>query len=229
MKKNAFTLIELLVVVAIIAVLVAMLLPALSAARERAKQTICAGNLRQVYLCLVQYAGDNNEYYLMRHCAHAEPPCPTCWGKPANYQPQYYNYPYGEYYGTWTRYMYLGRLWSLGYLKYPKLLFCPDGTAGWFDYQSQWVQTRDRPGSGGRSSYSYRCAITDWPAVPGLGTNSRIDEVGNGCLVFDRDPLWHASQQNVVYADGAVKKIGDQDPAIFMNWEVRVLDLDLRY
>jgi len=58
-KRRAFTLIELLVVIAIVALLMAMLLPALEAARQRAMDAMCTSNLRQVGLCVLLYMDDN--------------------------------------------------------------------------------------------------------------------------------------------------------------------------
>ena len=60
-KKNGFTLTELLVVIAVIAILAALLLPALSKSKSRTQTIACLNNLRQLSTCWQLYTGDNND------------------------------------------------------------------------------------------------------------------------------------------------------------------------
>ncbi|MDR3709451.1 MAG: DUF1559 domain-containing protein [Capsulimonadaceae bacterium] len=60
---KAFTLIELLVVIAIIAILAAILFPVFATAREKARQTQCASNMKEISLAILQYVQDNDEMF----------------------------------------------------------------------------------------------------------------------------------------------------------------------
>jgi prepilin-type N-terminal cleavage/methylation domain-containing protein/prepilin-type processing-associated H-X9-DG protein len=63
MKRRAFTLVELLVVISIIALLLALLMPALGKARKQAQNVVCRSNLKQWGFAYTMYAGDNNGYF----------------------------------------------------------------------------------------------------------------------------------------------------------------------
>ena len=110
MKKRAFTLIELLFVIAIIGILIAILSPVMGRAREKARQTRCLSNLRQLGVAIYLYL-DDNDYYFMPHDAIGNPSQrkwyeaiesyiddEDLWNCPsyahANFEPAYMSYGY---------------------------------------------------------------------------------------------------------------------------------------
>ncbi len=83
--RICFTLIELLVIIAIIAILAAILFPVFAKAREKARQTSCASNDKQLGLGFLQYVQDNDETF---------PPQYLSTGVPYAYDWHYMIYPY---------------------------------------------------------------------------------------------------------------------------------------
>ena len=81
--RKGFTLIELLVVIAIIAILAAILFPVFAKVREKARQTSCLSNLRQIGLASLQYAEDYDEHYYPHRFTGTANPLQASLGGPA--------------------------------------------------------------------------------------------------------------------------------------------------
>lgn len=109
MKKKAFTLVELLVVIAIVSLLMAILLPSLQQARERARRLLCATQLKQLHMVTATYAASNSDKIY-----------------PSGGQ--------GSYSGSWyANYFNAYRILRGNYLANAEILFCPnnrDDTSG---------------------------------------------------------------------------------------------------
>jgi prepilin-type N-terminal cleavage/methylation domain-containing protein len=122
LHQRAFTLIELLVVIAIIAILAAMLLPALSQAKNRAQETTDLNNNRQIMLSMVMYSTDQNDQ--LPGCGWGTDS--DCWAHAKN--PPLYNGSVSQttfplYYSNQVNFARLGQLYP--YIKTEKILLCP--------------------------------------------------------------------------------------------------------
>lgn len=207
MRRNAFTLIELLVVVTIIAILAALLLPALRRAREQAKRVVCAGNQKQLGLGILLYADDFGGYV------------PYQYGFSGDY-------PIAEYVWYDTRWGNLGLLYkkqanSAGsqpdnYIRDNNIFYCP--TTG----QTSQFYRKDHPNYGwsgvgvaGRSvPISYSLRQPDLDPLPVTNQGTKLDTLARNKMAMVFDLLVYVSVSdvhlgmdglNVLFPDGHVR------------------------
>ncbi len=201
-RRLAFTLIELLVVIAIIAILAAILFPVFARAREKARQSSCASNLKQLALGLMQYAQDYDETY----------PDSYVMGPGAR----------GVYYGAWHITEYAVRVWTNDnqtalwgiartinpYLKNTQIFYCPSDPL-----PGRWISGRQR------GSYYWRHALDAYGSIEGPCKLATFRQPAEMMILVeegwhwggDTPWCWHAGVNkgvidiNAAYADGHVK------------------------
>jgi prepilin-type N-terminal cleavage/methylation domain-containing protein len=179
MKKHGFTLIELLVVIAVIAVLMGILMPALSMARKQARGAACMSKLKQWGLIWSMYVQDNNNKFPNGQLRNKED-------------------------ATWPRGLWVTAL-RTGWEKHPELLLCPTATKfdagkdyGSFDMSYDMPDYSDAYGNtmkDERASYGMNCwAFSTSVDLQGRAAEyhwKRIDHVSNaGNVPLFLDAMW---------------------------------------
>ena len=147
-RKSGFTLVELLVVIGIIAVLISILLPALSKARQQALNTNCASNLRQIVTACHSYAADYKGFLPARFRE----------GIQDYLQPLYTYFPQDKKVSPPQRYG-LGLLWERKYITTENVFYCPGARAhpdhNIDFFKKPWLSAVGSSDPNYRTSYSY--------------------------------------------------------------------------
>jgi prepilin-type N-terminal cleavage/methylation domain-containing protein/prepilin-type processing-associated H-X9-DG protein len=190
MSRKGFTLIELLVVIAIIAILAAILFPVFARAREKARQSSCLSNVKQIMLATVMYAQDYDETL----------PVASHWSAPGETQEPDIGYT------NWFEAL-------EPYAKNEQILVCPSQTDKWIGYGWNYKQFGYQH-SNGTLQYDYATPLAqiEYPAsVILIGDNMDSNAPGTwrGRFLYaydgDKLPARHNGGGNMGFVDGHAK------------------------
>ena len=196
---TGFSLVELLVVVSIVAVLVALLLPAVGRAREAANRTLCLSNLRQLHQAFVLYALSNGDRVPL---GYRRNPVPS---------KQFNSMVYSQ---TTGAYCLFGWLYNAGMMPQPRVFFCPserDPRQQYDTAANPWPRPGVAPPQNVYAGYGCRPQVP-LPDLPMAGTVlPRLGQFRDWAILADlvstagRVDTRHRQGVNVLYGDGSAR------------------------
>lgn len=202
MRKRGFTLVEMLVVVGIIALLSAILLPALSSARERGRSAVCASNLHQLGLSISMYTQDSDGFY-------------PRGGDAVDILTDAWKFSEGGQYQNDAAQLRPLTFVLKPYVQNKEIWHCPSDS-GYMEDDPSHVLLDAHPTAYDAfgMSYSYRTALTLKRKINLIGYEPAAPFTEHGpsdiCVLMDSSGSWHggtekaAKRYNVLMADGRV-------------------------